>query len=310
MDPVLAQVARSQGGVFTRAQAQQCGYSQQRIRTELGNGRWLVVVPGVYRLAGAPTTWTSRVWAGLLAAGPGSVLAGRAAGRMHRIDGVPGYVQIEVAVPANRRPRRSTSARVAAVPLDRADVTRRAGIPILSSSRTVVDLARTEPLDVGLRIVGDALRTGVVNPARLADRLEAGRGRKGVARARRAVQLADPALESVLEGELFELLHAAGLVVVPQFEVVRFGLFIARLDFAIEELQLGFEADGYGSHSTRPAFERDRERNALLQLAGWTTVSFTATQIRQRPSWVQNVATRMEATRRTTLGEVPDVCCG
>jgi very-short-patch-repair endonuclease len=310
MDSMLAQVARSQGGMFTRSQARQCGYSEQRIRTELSNRRWLVVVPGVYRLAGAPTTWTSRVWAALLAAGPGAALAGRAAGRMHRVDGVPAYDRLEIAVPLNRRPRRSTSARVTPVPLDRADVTRRAGIPILSSARTVVDLARTETLDVGARIVGDALRTGAVTAGRLAEQLDAARGRKGAERARAAATLADPVLESMLEAELLGILNAAGLTVVPQFEVVQYGLFIARLDFAIEELQLGFESDGYASHSTRPAFERDRERNALLQLAGWTTVSFTATQIRQRQSWVSDVATRMEANRRIAFGKIPDARCG
>jgi very-short-patch-repair endonuclease len=39
----------------------------------------------------------------------------------------------------------------------------------------------------------------------------------------------------------------------------------------------------------RPGFERDRERWALLQAAGWTVLAFTATQIRQRRSWVLDV---------------------
>jgi very-short-patch-repair endonuclease len=63
-------------------------------------------------------------------------------------------------------------------------------------------------------------------------------------------------------------------------------------------------------HSLRPAFERYRERNALLQLAGWTTLSFTATQIRQREAWVRSVLTRMAATRRAELGKVADAYCG
>jgi hypothetical protein len=240
MHPRLVALARAQAGVFTRAQALDCGYSEQRIRTELCNRRWLVIVPGVYRLAGAPSGWSTRVWAALLAAGPGAVLGGRPAGRVHRIDGVPAYDRLEIAVPANRRPRRGTGAHVVSAPLERADVARRGGIPVLSPARTVVDLARQEPLDAGIRVVGDALRSGLVTPARLAERLDAARGRHGARQARAAIALANPALESVLEAELFALINATGLVVVPQFEVVRFGQFIARLDFAIEELRLGF----------------------------------------------------------------------
>lgn len=310
MDQMLAKVARSQSGVFTRTQALECGYSPERIRTEIRNGRWFPVVPGVYRLAGAPGGWNTRVWSALLAAGPGAVLAGRPAGRFHRIDGVPAYERLEVAVPSNRRPRQRAGATVTRAPLTSRDVVRRSGIPVLTPARTVIDLARKEPLDVATRMIADAIRTGTAPEERIAEQIAAARGRDGFPRAKAAFALADPTLESVLEGELFALSGDAGLFVVPQFEVVQFGAFIARLDFAIEELRLGYEADGYSVHSLRPAFERDRERQALLQLAGWATLSFTATQIRQRPTWVQDVARRMEHQRRVELGKVRDAYCG
>ncbi len=310
MDHVLAKVARSQSGVFSRTQALESGYSPERIRTELRSGRWFAVVPGVYRLAGAPGGWNTRVWSALLAAGAGAALAGRPAGRLHRLDGVPSYDRLEVAVPINRRPRLRAGGIVTRTPLAAGDTMRRSGIPVLTPARVVVDLARKEPLEVATRIIADALRAGAASEAQVAKQLDAARRRDGFPQAATAFALADPALESVLEGELLQLLVGAGLVVVPQFEVVRFGAFIARLDFAIEELRLGYEADGYGVHSLRPAFERDRERQALLQLAGWTTLSFTATQIRRRPNWVQDVARRMEQQRRLDLGKVRDAYCG
>jgi hypothetical protein len=292
----LAATARRQGGVFTRAQARACGYSDRRIRTELSTGRWFVVTPGVYRLAGAPGGWVTRVWAALLGAGEGALLGGRPAGRVHRLDGVPAYDRIEVVVPQRRRVRRAMPARVEHAPVDRIDVTRRSGIPILSAERTVVDLARREPLDVGAHIVGDALRTGTVNPDALAGRLAAARGRVGAARARAAVALADPRLESLLERQLAVLIAAAGVPVVPQLDVVRGGLFLARLDFGNADLRLAIEADGYAAHSRRHAFERDRERHNLLQLAGWTTLSFTAAQIRGRSALVRATIERMAGT--------------
>ena len=220
---------------------------------------------------------------------------------------MPGYDRLDVVVPAGRRPRRSTGARVEAAPLDRSDVMCRSGIPLLSGARTVVDLARREPIDTAIRIVGDALRTGTVSPARIAEHLDRARGRPGIEQARAAVEMADPVLESVLEAELLELIKAAGLVVVPQFEVFRGGFFVARLDFAAEDVKLGIESDGYGVHALRPAFERDRERSALLQLAGWTNLSFTATQIRQRQAWVRDVIVEMVDIRRAALhgDEIP-----
>ena len=296
--------------MFTRKQALSCGYSPERIRTELKNGRWLVVVDGVYRLVGSPGGWNARVWAALLAAGDGAVLGGRPAGRLHRIDGVPAYDRLAVVVPRSRRPRLSTGALVERSPLSRADVTHQRGIPVLSPARTVADLARRESLDIAVRIVGDALRSGIVLPTRLGEQLEAARGRDGIGRARAAVAFADPVLESVIEAELLRLIDGAGVRAVPQFEVFHQGMFVARLDFAIEDLRLGLEADGYGVHSLRPAFERDRERNAILQLAGWIVLSFTAEQIRRRPDWVRDVIRRIVARRRAELSKIGDAWCG
>ena len=111
-------------------------------------------------------------------------------------------------------------------------------------------------------------------------------GNAGIGRAKRALASADPSLESVLEHELLRLLRRAGFFPIAQYTVMVGSRFIARVDFAIPTLRLAIEADGYATHARRAGFERDRERTALLQLAGWSVLSFTAAQIRQRPEWV------------------------
>ena len=68
------------------------------------------------------------------------------------------------------------------------------------------------------------------------------------------------------------------------------------------KLRLAIEADGYATHALRPGFERDREKAALLQLAGWSVLSFTATQIRRRPNPVYEVVCRRVEQRREELG--------
>ncbi len=172
------------------------------------------------------------------------------------------------------------------------------GFPVTSIARTVVDLARTLPLEIGSRVIADALRTGRVSAAAVEHTI--GRlGRcVGIERARHALASADPKLESVLERELLALLRRAGLNPVAQYVVMAGGRFIARVDFALPGIRLAIEADGYETHARHLGFERDRETAALLQLAGWSELSFTATQIRQRPDWV--IATVLQRVRQLT----------
>jgi very-short-patch-repair endonuclease len=174
-------------------------------------------------------------------------------------------------------------------------VARKSGFPIVSPARAVVDLARTERLEVATSIMSDALRTGIADQDQVRAQLEAARGRVGIEQARAALGQADPRLESVLEDELLALIGVAGFVVLPQFEVFDGGRFVARVDFAVPELRLALEADGYAFHARRSGFERDRERHALLHLASWTALSFTAHQIRRRPDWVVDVMVAMAA---------------
>jgi very-short-patch-repair endonuclease len=46
------------------------------------------------------------------------------------------------------------------------------------------------------------------------------------------------------------------------------------------------ETDGYRYHRTRRAFERDRERDAILARAGYRTLRFTHRQLTRDPASV------------------------
>ncbi len=48
------------------------------------------------------------------------------------------------------------------------------------------------------------------------------------------------------------------------------------LDRAIPELRIGIEWNGFDSHGTRSAFDRDSDRRADLTAAGWHMVDFTS----------------------------------
>jgi very-short-patch-repair endonuclease len=239
-------------------------------------------------------------WIALLAAGPDAVFGRRMAGKLYSLDGVPPPVLFEISLPAGRHPRSVPRGKIYRTALAPGDVAVRQGFPVTSLVRTLIDLGASLPLEIGSRVIADALRTGRVSFAALELRMAGLAGHTGIDRARRALASTDLKLESVLEGELLALLRRAGLNPVAQYVVMAGGRWVARVDFALPGIRLAIEADGYDTHARRRGFERDREKAVLLQLAGWQLLSFTATQIRHQPEWV--VSTVLERVRQLTAG--------
>jgi very-short-patch-repair endonuclease len=52
------------------------------------------------------------------------------------------------------------------------------------------------------------------------------------------------------------------------------------VDFVFAAQRVVVETDGWTWHRGRAAFERDRERDAVLAVAGWRALRFTDRQIR------------------------------
>jgi very-short-patch-repair endonuclease len=273
------------------------GYSDRQIELAVKRGDWVKCTSAVFLVAGAPNPFLANAWIAVLAAGDGAMLSHRVAGQLHKLDGVPPPTVLDLYVPSARRPRDVPRSRVHRI--DVGAPVRCLGLPVSQLPLTVVDLARELPVATGTRIVADALRTRRVSLAALEHELTTAAMRKHIERARQAVLGADPRLESILEDELFMIIRRGCIDVVPQYEVFDGGRWVARVDFAIPHLQLAI--DGYATHSLYPGFERDREKAALLQLAGWSLLSFTATQIRRRPNWVHAVLCRRVEQRRREL---------
>jgi very-short-patch-repair endonuclease len=286
MEPLLVAIAAAQCGVFSRAQALAAGYSEERIRHLLAVGSWLRCHPGIYCLAGVARSFDMNAWIAVLAAGQGALLSRLVAGKLHGLAGTPQPVHFDLAVPAHRHPRGVPRAKILRTELAPDDIAVCRGFPVTSLVRTLVDLGASLPLEIGSRVMADALRLRRTSVAAIELKIAALSGHTGIDRARRALASTDPKLESVLEGELLALLRRAGLNPIAQYVVTAGGNFIARVDFALPNIRLAIEADGYDTHAQRPGFERDREKSALLQLAGWNLLSFTALQIRQQPERV------------------------
>lgn len=108
--PAQALLAR-QDNVITRAQLLQHGLSYPTIRWNAGRG-WRVVLPHVFCVARERPTTRQRQIAALLWAGPGSVLAGATAARLHGATSADPLSTVHVLVPAPRGSRTSGFAEV------------------------------------------------------------------------------------------------------------------------------------------------------------------------------------------------------
>jgi very-short-patch-repair endonuclease len=74
------------------------------------------------------------------------------------------------------------------------------------------------------------------------------------------------------------------------------------VDFFWPATKLIVEADSYTYHSMPSAFERDRERDQQLILAGYTVVRFTYHQVTRRRKAVANRVLRLLSAERGSPG--------
>ncbi|MEA2307719.1 MAG: hypothetical protein QOI65_5, partial [Thermoleophilaceae bacterium] len=69
-------------------------------------------------------------------------------------------------------------------------------------------------------------------------------------------------------------------------------------DFMWPEHGVIVEVDGWATHGTRAAFERDREKDVRLELADWTVVRFTWREVTRNPARVARRVAGLLSRRR------------
>jgi very-short-patch-repair endonuclease len=66
-----------------------------------------------------------------------------------------------------------------------------------------------------------------------------------------------------------------------------------EVDFVWRKQRVVVEVDGFRTHGTRQAFQRDRRRDQLLTLAGWEVIRFTWDEVTGEPRHVTEVLRRL-----------------
>lgn len=250
---------------------------------------WLHVVHrGVYAV-GHPRLVGLGPWmAAVLACGEGALLSHRAAAALWDIAPYAGEL-VEVTTPRSRRG-------CAGVVVHRSrrlhpeDTAVHEGIPVTSLARTLCDLAEVVSRGRLERAFEAAERRRVLDMAAVERVMERGRGRHGVPALRRLVaDYRSEAAEtrSELERRFLDFCRQQGLPLpamnawVAGFEVDAFwpGLVV--------------ELDSWEYHRTRASFERDRARDAALQLHGYPVIRITSRALSNEPERVEATVRRL-----------------
>jgi very-short-patch-repair endonuclease len=165
---------------------------------------------------------------------------------------------------------------------------------VTSPERTVIDLAEVVSQRLVERMIDEADRLRLCSARDLAEAVARHPGRAG-ARTVGCILARHDVGSTVTRSELEELFltlcRAQGL---PTPEV-NARLEEHTVDFLWRAERLIVETDGWESHRTRSAYERDRERDALLALRGYLVVRFTYRQVVAEP---KVVATRLHSLLR------------
>jgi very-short-patch-repair endonuclease len=158
----------------------------------------------------------------------------------------------------------------------------RAGIPVTSVERTLFDLAEFVSLERLESAWEEADRLNLLQLRAVERVCERGYGRRSLRPIRRLLAEARAATitRSPLEDD-FAVFCREHRLPTPSFNTT-------VLDYEVDALwprqRLAAELDSWEFHSHRAAFERDRIRDAALQVAGYRTIRITHRRLHDEPA--------------------------
>ena len=135
----LYETAENQAGYFTASQAQNCGFSWERLSDNVKRGRFMRLYRGVYRLTHFPSSPHEDLFVAWLRTGPQAVISHQSALSLYNLsDLLPG--EIHVIIPRSASRRRS-GLRLHTNSLKPEEITTREGLPVTTVARTIADVA-------------------------------------------------------------------------------------------------------------------------------------------------------------------------
>jgi hypothetical protein len=289
VDGAIADLAGRQHGRVARRQLVALGLSASAIDRRIRARRLLPVHTGVYAVGHHIRSRQAAWMAAVLAGGAGAVLSHRAAAAHWGIVQSGGGA-VDVTTPRAQHPRRGIRFHRSGLPDD--EVTTREGIPITTVPRTLFDMAAGHDVSQLERAINEAEIRRLWDALSLVDLLDRYPRRAGARNVRAALEKrweGAALVRSDLE-DLFLAFAERWDLPRPETNVVIEG---CEVDCVWREQRLVIEVDGWETHKTRAAFERDREKSRILQAAGWRCVPVTYLQLRYASSEVARDVRRL-----------------
>ncbi len=283
-DAALGHIARTNAGVFTRAEAIAAGVPAAEVSRRIRRGLWVPQFGRALRAATTPDTVDGRERAAHARAGDRAALSHFSAARRWRL-GLVESNEVWLTVPHRRTPRPTEGIRVVrSRHLPPAAVRQVDGVPVLEPARTVVDLARCLSRRHLTAVVLDAMQRGLCTHTQLtAWHARLGR-RPGSALMAAVLEAADPAFESILAAEFARLVETVHVPLQPKYRLRLSDGTEVVCDFACLRSRLAGECDGFAYHSSPSQVAADKARDRALSRIGWLTIRYTTDDIRRRPA--------------------------
>lgn len=296
-------IVKRQLWLITSRQLFGVGFSETAIQKRSARGSLHRLHAGVYATHPPPYSREQRWLAAVLACGPGAALSDLCSAALQGIVTTP-PLTAQVTVPSGRgRTRRGITVHRRAS-IDPRDLRRFKRVPCTSADLTLVHLAPSHTAQELETIMVAAASLGFLKRARLAELVAERRGRPGIHKLERLLQLEPALTRSELELLFFPIWQAAGV------ERPRVNLPIdvpgrdrpLTVDFAWPEIRLVVEADSQRFHGDWQQAEIDRERDQLLALAGWVSHRFVRRRIKDDPAGSAERLRQLTAVRIAELG--------
>jgi predicted transcriptional regulator of viral defense system len=293
----LADLAQRQHGVVTVHQLRELGFSLSAIGRAGGAGRIHRVHRGVYAVGHMALSSHGRCHAAVLACGDSALLSHTAAAWLWGLVG--SFGQIDVTAPGNRHRREGIAVHRSAI-LTLAERAVVDGIPTTAVSRSLLDLAAVGSGRSLQAAVERAERLDILRLDEVDSTLSRHPGARGSRRLRQALDIyRDPIFSRARSERLFlDLVREAGL---PRPSMNRY-VEGHEIDAYWHEERFAVEIDGWGSHRTRRAFERDPVRQEDLKLSGIDSIRVTARRVEREPEEVGRRLRALLERRRSELG--------
>jgi len=248
------------------------------------------VLPGVVRLAGAPSTFEMKAMAAQLQAAPDGFLCGFTAGVIRGISGLP-RSPIRVMVPRRPPGQRSHSHQRTPLPgwIDRSasnwhdeeSVVTIGPFRVETPESMIFTIASMTTPNHFERIAEKAWNLKIITPSGMADYVETYRrsGRSGVTRVigwLDNIGQRGRAMQSDFEGRVLQALRSMGLPEPrKQYPVTVADGSVKHLDLAWPELRLAIEPGHTVWHHGELAVAEDAARDHACAMLGWYTMRFT-----------------------------------